>query len=203
MKLNAKESKSAPLHLQQRQMVEHAKSSTLNAIIIHLISRFAPMLFSDLHTVDQSVHITQHEGEIMLQNPLKSTKWLQAVGTNCITSHMSTSGSVGLADPGGEEVQLRQRGGGSPTHGALNRNQTAACAAFSAFWSECLAFCPRMLMMPSKCEWLSLRLPHRDVDVFIPTRNPRHPSTCILYHCRMSSLHKTKQQTNFAARKRK
>lgn len=43
---------------------------------------------------------------------------------------MSTFGSVRLADPGGEVVQLRQRGGGSQTHGGLNRNQRAACASF-------------------------------------------------------------------------
>lgn len=121
-------------------MVQHAKSSTLDAIIIHLISR---LCYSVIRT-DQSVHIMQHEVESMPQNPLKSLKWLQAVGSHCITSHMSTSGRVQLADPGGEEAQLRQRGGGSQTHGTLNRNQTAAGAAFSTFWCQCVN---RMLLM--------------------------------------------------------
>ncbi len=65
-----------------------------------------------LYTVDQSVHITQHEEEIMLQKPLKSTKWLQAVGIDCITSHMSTSGSVQLADP-----EVRKPSWGSAAEG--------------------------------------------------------------------------------------
>lgn len=125
--------RSAPSSSQQTQMAEHAKSSTFNAIIIRSISRFTLMLFSDFYAVDQSVHITQHEAEIMLQNPPESTKRLRALGINCVSSHMSTSGSARPADPGGEGAQLRRRGAGSQTRGALNRNQTAACAAFSAF----------------------------------------------------------------------
>lgn len=74
----------------------------------------------------------QKSGNRIHWNPLND--W--TVGSYCLTSHMSTSGSVRLAHPGGEEAQPRQRE--ANTRRIKTESNSSRCYFFTACSSKCV-----------------------------------------------------------------